>query len=205
MSDMTASDFALMNGNGMNNNPFIWLVFLMLMRYWNRGEDGAAAQGALTRAELTDGLNFQTLDRSVTDVRDSISAVGSLVQAGNAGISDKLCCGFNSVNSSIAQASFAQQNSACEINRNIDAIRYELAQNTCAITSAIHAEGEETRKAMIEQEIQNLRDSRESVQRELQSAQLTLANANQTNNILNAVGRYVPYAGCGAAACCSGW
>ena len=53
---------------------------------------------------------------------------------------------------------------------------------------------------MIEKTIQDLRDQKEAIQRDLQSAQLTLANANQTQNILGTLGRFVPYAGCG----CSG-
>ena len=32
-----------------------------------------------------------------------------------------------------------------ETNRNIDNVKFENAQNTCAITTAIHEEGEKTR------------------------------------------------------------
>ena len=205
MADMTAGDWALMGqNNAWQNNPFLYLVFIMLMRYWGNGYGDAAVSGALTRSELNDGLNFQTTDRNLTDIRDAVGNVGGMVQSAAANLSDKLCCGFSGVNSSIAQASFVQQQGTCEVNRNIDSIRYQMANDTCKITSAIHDEGELTRKAMVEQEIQNLRDSRESVQRELQSAQLTLANVNQTSNILNAMGRYVPYNGCGNS-CCGNW
>ena len=222
MSEMTASDYALMSGNnGWNNSPFIWLVFLMMMRWWGGngyGYDGnVAMQGSLTRAELTDGLNNQTLQRDVTDVRDAIGNVGLMVQNQGANISDKLCCGFNSVNSGLNQnrfditqaingAAFANERGFCETNRNLDAIRFENAKNTCAITTAIREDGEKTRALMTANTIQDLRDSREAVQRELQSAQLTLANGVQTQNILNSIGRYVPYAGCGSTCGCgSAW
>ncbi|MCQ2242036.1 hypothetical protein [Treponema sp.] len=213
MSEMTASDYAVMNGNnGWQNNPFLYLVFLLFMRNWGgygyEGFSAAATQGALTRAELTDGLNNQTLQRDITDVRDAVGNTGMLVQSTGANISDKLCCGFNTLNTNIlqtgsnigaaiAQSSFESQKCCCETNRNIDAMRYENAQNTCAITTAIREDGEKTRALMTANTIQDLRDSREAVQRELQSAQLTLANAAQTQNILGQMGRYVPYSGCG--------
>lgn len=200
MSEMTASDYAVMNGNnGWQNNPFLYLVFLLFMRNWGGyGFDAnAATQGALTRAELTDGLNNQTLQRDLTDVRDAVGNVGLMVQNVGANISDKLCCGFNSVNMGIAENRFASQQCCCETNRNIDALRFENAQNTCAITTAIREDGEKTRALMTANTIQDLRDSREAVQRELQSAQLTLANAAQTQNILGSMGRFVPYSGCG--------
>lgn len=221
MSEMTAGDYALLSGNNAwNNSPFIWLVFLMMMRWMGNGygyDGNVAMQGSLTRAELTDGLNNQTLQRDVTDVRDAIGNVGLMVQNQGANISDKLCCGFNGVNAGLAQnryditaainaASFVNQKSFDDTNRNLDAIRYENAKNTCAITTAIREDGEKTRALMTANTIQDLRDSREAVQRELQSAQLTLANGVQTQNILNSIGRYVPYAGCGSTCGCgSAW
>lgn len=230
MSEMTAGDFALMSGNNAwNNSPFIWLVFLMMMRWMGPGYgyEGVAAQGALTRAELTDGLNNQTLQRDLTDVRDAVGNVGLMVQNQGSNISDKLCCGFNTTNQNIlqtgnnlgmalsqnrydldkaiSQVGFVTERGFCDTNRNIDALRYEAAQNTCAITSAIREDGEKTRALMTANQIQDLRDSREAVQRELQSAQLALAQGEQSRFLLNSIGRYVPYAGCGSTCGCGSW
>lgn len=91
-----------------------------------------------------------------------------------------------------------------EVNRNIDQTRYESAQNTCAITSAIHADGEATRELITANEMQALRDKLAEKDNLLQSANLTLANAAQTQNILNNMGRYVPYQGCGTSCNCTG-
>ena len=44
--------------------------------------------------------------------------------------------GFNSVGNLIQQAQFANQQWCCETNRNIDAVRYEDAKNTCDIIQA---------------------------------------------------------------------
>lgn len=204
MSEMTASDVALLSGNdGMNNwmnNPFIYLVFLMLWRN-GFGIGDSATQGALTRAELSDGLNFQSLDSAVRGVQESISGVDSTIQAVGANLSDKFCSGIYGVTNAINQSAYQNQLGICGIERSIDGVRYDDAKNTCAITTAIREDGEKTRALLVEQQIQNLRDINEATQRELQSAQLTLANANQTQNLLGNLGRYVPYAsnscGCG--------
>ena len=65
-----------------------------------------------------------------------------------------------------------------ETNRNIDAVRYEAAKNTCDITNAIHAEGEATRALINQNTMQELRD-------QLQAAQLQLGNLAQTNTLIS--------------------
>ena len=210
MSEMTACDYAMMNGgwNNWANNPFMYLIFLRFFGgYGYEGNYAAATQGALTRAELTDGLNNQTLQRDITDVRDAIGNVGLMVQNSTQNIGDKLCCGFNGVNAglaqnrydisaAIAQASFANERGFCATNRNIDSVKFENAQNTCAITTAIREDGEKTRALMVQNTIQELRDRNAALNNELQSAQLALAQGEQSRFILNNLGQYRPYCGC---------
>ena len=78
--------------------------------------------------------------------------------------------GFNSLQGALAENRFASQNCCCETNRNIDAVRYEGAKNTCDITSAIHAEGEATRALINANTMQALRDKLEDRDRELMTA-----------------------------------
>ena len=111
------------------------------------------------------------------------------------GVQRDLCTGFAAVNAGINQARFDSQQCCCETNRNIDAVRYEAAQNTSAITTAIHAEGEETRKLIQQNEIQALRDK----VADLQLAQSQCAqNAYLVNQLrpcpIPAYQAYSPYA-----------
>lgn len=205
MSEMTAADVMALNGNNnMWNNPFVYLVWMSMFRGMNGWGGDYAAQGAMTRAELYDGLNFQTLDGAMRDMQTNLCN-------GFSGVQMAITQQGYATQSAIAQASFESQKCCCETNRNIDAVRFENAQNTCAITTAIHAEGEATRALITENKIQDLRDSREAVQRELQSAQLQLGNISQTQTILNSLGHFVPYAnagvGCGGSCfgAASGW
>ena len=73
----------------------------------------------------------------------------------------------------------------CDTNRNIDAVRYENAKNTCDITTAIHAEGEATRALINANTMQDLRDRLEARDRELMTANFQLSQQAQTANLVN--------------------
>ena len=86
----------------------------------------------------------------------------------------------------------------CTTNRNIDSVKSEICNQTNALTNAIHAEGEATRALINANTMQALRD-------ENQNLKSNIATAVQTDNILQALGRYVTnppcpqpyYCGCG--------
>lgn len=188
-----ADALALQNRNndgmfGGANGTWVWVFFLFFLLAWGGGGFGfgnnAAAQGALTRAELYDGLNYNQLDNAVRGIQnglcDGFYAQNTTMLQGMNGIQNQLCRGFNGVNSNIAESRFAAQQCCCETNRNIDAVRYENARNTCDIVNAIKADGDATRALMTQNTIQELRDN-------LQAAQLQLGNISQTQTIINAV------------------
>lgn len=212
---------ALQNRNdggmfGGAEGTWVWVFFLFFLLAWGGGGFGfgnnAAAQGALTRAELYDGLNTQGLENGIRNVQnglcDGFYAMNTTMLQGMNGIQNQLCHGFNGVNNNIAESRFAAQQCCCETNRNIDAVRYENARNTCDIVNAIKADGDATRALMTQNTIQELRDN-------LQAAQLQLGNISQTQTIINAVRpfpipSYVtcsPYTaanGYGTCGCCNG-
>lgn len=188
-----ADALALQNRNndgmfGGGSGTWVWVFFLFFLLAWGGGGFGfgnnAAAQGALTRAELYDGLNYNQLDNAVRGIQnglcDGFYAQNTAMLQGMNGIQNQLCQGFNGVNSNITESRFATQQCCCETNRNIDAVRYENARNTCDIVNAIKADGDATRALMTQNTIQELRDN-------LQAAQLQLGNISQTQTIINAV------------------
>lgn len=188
-----ADALALQNRNndgmfGGGSGTWVWVFFLFFLLAWGGNGFGfgnnAAAQGALTRAELYDGLNYSQLDNAVRGIQnglcDGFYAQNTAMLQGMNGIQNQLCQGFNGVNSNIAESRFATQQCCCETNRNIDAVRYENARNTCDIVNAIKADGDATRALMTQNTIQELRDN-------LQAAQLQLGNLSQTHTIINAV------------------
>lgn len=66
----------------------------------------------------------------------------------------------------------------CTTQRNIDAVRYENARNTCDIVNAIKADGDATRALMTQNEIQNLRD-------QLQTANFQLSQQAQNATLIS--------------------
>lgn len=188
MSSYSLSDIAsILNRNegglfGGNGTGFIILILFLLMMGGGAWGGNAYAQGSLTRAEVQDGFNFNQLENGI------------------ARISDKICDSTYALNTSIrdgfANTTLAMTNGFNSVNSNINGFANQMALSCCDLKTAIHAEGEATRALITENEVQRLRT-------DLQSAQLTLANVSQTQNILGHLGTYYtnpaysPQCGCG--------
>ena len=172
--DYSLSDIAAMNGNESNamwNNPFIYLVWLAVLGRGGifGGAGDAATQGALTRSDLFEGFNNQ-------DVNGQLR-----------GITNGICDGFYATRQGISDLGFAMKDCCCTTNRNIDAVRYEAAKNTCDITSAIHAEGEATRALINANTVQELRDRLEARDRDLMTANFQLSQQAQNAYLINEI------------------
>jgi hypothetical protein len=167
------------NEEGMWNNPFIYLVWLAVLGngglFGNRGD--AAVQGALTRSDLYEGFNTQEINGQLRGITNGIC---DGFYAVNSGMKD----GFYGIQGALAENRFASQQCCCETNRNIDAVRYEGAQNTCAITNAIHAEGEATRALINANVMQELRDKLEARDRDVLVRDFQLSQLAQTSSLI---------------------
>jgi hypothetical protein len=188
-NEMSAADIYAMtrdnDGDGMNgmwNNPFVYLVWMWAFRSFSGGygDGGAAIQGALTRSELYDTMQGNQLDNGIRGVQQGLCDGFYALNTG-------LLTGFNGIQMQLAQNGFNAQQCCCETNRNIDAVRYENAQNTCAITNAIHAEGENTRALINGINMQNLRDKLEERDRDLLTANFQLSQQAQNAALINAL------------------
>ena len=170
---LTAGDILALTKNNegdMWNNPFIYLVWLAVLGggngfFGNRGD--AAVQGAITRSDLFEGFNNQ-------DVNGQLR-----------GITNGICDGFYATRQGISDLGYAMKDCCCTTNRNIDAVRYEGAQNTCAITNAIHAEGEATRALINANTVQELRDKLEARDREVMVRDFQLSQLSQNAYLVN--------------------
>ena len=157
------------NDNDMWNNPFIYLVWLALLGGGGLfgGNRNAELQGAITRSDLFEGFNNQ-------DVNGQLR-----------GITNGICDGFYATRQGISELGFGMKDCCCGINRNIDAVRYEGAQNTCAITNAIHAEGEATRALINANTMQDLRDKLEARDRDILARDFQLSQLAQNATLIN--------------------
>ena len=169
------------NENGMWDNPFIYLVWLAVLGggnglFGNRGD--AAVQGAITRSDLFEGFNNQDVNGQLRGITNGIC---DGFYAINSGLKD----GFYGTQGALAENRFAAERCCCETNRNIDAVRYEGSQNTCAITNAIHAEGEATRALINANTMQDLRDRLEARDRDIMVRDFQLSQLAQTSSLVS--------------------
>ena len=168
---LTASDVLALtrdNESDMWNNPFIYLVWLAVLGNGGLfGNRGAELQGTITRSDLFEGFNNQ-------DVNGQLR-----------GITNGICDGFYATRQGISELGFGMKDCCCGINRNIDAVRYEGAQNTCAITNAIHAEGEATRALINANTMQDLRDKLEARDRDILARDFQLSQLAQNATLIN--------------------
>lgn len=186
------NDDGFFGGNGM------WVFFLFFLLAWGNGGLGggnAATQGALTRAEMYDGFNSQDIKEGIRGIQnglcDGFYALNTTALQGFNGVEGALCQGFNSVNSAISNLGYQTQSCCCETNRNIDAVRYENAKNTCDIITS----GTMNTRDIIDSQNAGFQrildfmtnDKIESLRTELQAAQLQLGNLSQTNTIIDAL------------------
>lgn len=144
MDNMSPADMrAVMDGNDDFGGGAWWIIILFLFMFGMGGWNGNGRNDAATQ-EILFGQQFQGLDQKIDRIGNGI------------------CDSTFALNNSILGEGRALQTQlaecCCTTNRNIDNVRFENAQNTCAITSAIHADGEATRALIKESEIQSLRD-----------------------------------------------
>jgi hypothetical protein len=179
--------------DGMFGGGFMWVFFLFFLLAWGGNGFGFggnnAAQGALTRGELCQDMNFQQVENGVRGIQqglcDGFYTQNTTLLNSFGNVQRDLCTGFatvsqgfNDVNANINQSRFDNQQCCCETNRNIDSVRYENAKNTCEIINANNANTQRIIDQMTQNEMQNLRDR-------LQTAQFQLSQQNQNAYLVN--------------------
>ena len=199
---MSPADMAAVMGtNNRGNDAFggygadmiIWLIVIAAIFNggfgfggWggNGGFNSPAGQGALTRTDIDAALSTQGIESGIT------------------GIGTQLCNGFNGVNSNIANLAAQMASCCCDLKQGQGEISYNLAAQTNILQNTVNNNGTAIQQALNNgfrdvidaqnagtQRIVDLftQDKIQSLQTELQSAQLQLSNAAQTNNIVNAL------------------
>ena len=108
------------------------VLFLIFAIFSGRGFLGfgsgdAAAQGALTRAELYDGLNYNQLENGIRGIQqglcDGFYAQNTTALQGFNGVERDLCQGFNGVNTNLS-------NGFSSTNMAINNVGYQM-QDCC--------------------------------------------------------------------------
>lgn len=180
------------------NNPFIYLVWMMMARMFGGwgfgGPDGGVATAAgqyATQADIQRAFDTNTITNKLDGITNGLSdgfyAVNTGMLGGFNGIQRDLCVGFNSVNNGIAENRFAAQQCCCETQKGLLENRYVSEKNTMEITNAIHAEGEATRALINANTVQELRDRLEARDRDILARDFQLSQLAQNQYLVNTI------------------
>lgn len=174
------------NGGFGGNSMFLMLILFLLISIGGGGlgwgNNGAC--GAQTNAEIQRGFDnsavVNKLDRISEGMCNSTYTIGNAVNQGFNNTNMNMVQGLNNVGNMVNDVRYSVQNCCCETNRNIDAVRYENAKNTCDIINAGNANTQRIIDTITGNTIQELRD-------QLQAAQLQLGTLSQTNTLINTI------------------
>ena len=171
---------------------WIWIILLFAIFGWGGNGFGYGNRGnAVTQLELQAGFDNQSVLRKLDGITQGLCDGFYAVNTNNLQMQNQLqrdlCQGFASVNAGISENRFAAQQCCCETNRNIDAIRYENAKNTCEIVRAIEKDGDATRALINANTMQALRDKIVAKDQELQTANFQLSQQAQSANLIEAL------------------
>lgn len=203
MTEMTAADIAAVTKNGNYGygygGEWIWVVVLFALfggGFGGWGNRNGNLDSALTRTDLQNGFDTQSIRSKLDSLGGQITSVNNglcdgfyettknLMQGQNQ-LSRDLCSGFGAINQSVLENRFTNRECCCETNRNIDALRYDTAKQTCDIVRAIEKDGDATRALINANEMQNLRDKLAMQSQVIQTKDFALSQQNQNEYLVN--------------------
>lgn len=189
-TNYSLADIAVATGGNRNNDGFgdgngWWIILFLLFGmfgwggygfgggYGGGGFNSPAGQGFATRSDIDAALATQGIESGIT------------------GIGTQLCNGFAGVNSAIANLGYQNQQCCCDLKQAIGDVNYNMAAQTNILQNTVNngfRDVIEAQNAGTQRIIDTItQDKIQSLQTELQSAQLQLSNVAQTNNIINAL------------------
>lgn len=204
MTEMSPADVSAVMGNHYGygdgfgyGGSAIWIILLFALfgggAYGNRGTDTARIQDVYASNDLQ-GIR-SGINNLGNGIADATFALNNTVLTQSNGLQRDVLNGFcnttnqglqntYAISSAIAENRFAAKESSCTTNRNIDAIRYENAQNTCAITRAIEQDGEKTRALITQNKIEELQGKLAEKNLMLQNANFELSQQAQNSTLI---------------------
>lgn len=187
-TNYSLADIAAATGGNRNNDGFgdgngWWIILFLLICGWGGygfgggygggGFNSPAGQGFATRSDIDAALATQGIESGIT------------------GIGTQLCNGFAGVNSAIANLGYQNQQCCCDLKQAIGDVNYNMAAQTNILQNTVNngfRDVIEAQNAGTQRIIDTItQDKIQSLQTELQSAQLQLSNQAQTTNIINAL------------------
>lgn len=187
-TNYSLADIAAATGGNRNNDGFgdgngWWIILFLLICGWGGYGFGGGYNGGGTNTP-----GFQVF-ATRSDIDAALATQG--IESGITGIGTQLCNGFAGVNSAIANLGYQNQQCCCDLKQAIGDVNYNMAAQTNILQNTVNngfRDVIEAQNAGTQRIIDTItQDKIQSLQTELQSAQLQLSNQAQTTNIINAL------------------
>lgn len=177
MENYSLSDLAAVtkDADGMAGNGAWWIIILFLFvimgggwNGFNRQSDFGQYATAASQQEILFGQQFGQINDRLTNIGNGICNLGYEMQGNIGQLGKEVALAQSGTNTTIMQTGnniMSQLAQCCCENRLATAnLSAQIDRQTCDITTAIHAEGEQTRAMMQANEIQQLRDKVNSLE-----------------------------------------
>lgn len=152
------------NNDGMFGDNAWWIIVLLLFGWGRNGFGGGYGGNGGVGENYVLATDFATIERKLDGINNGICdatfALNNNLTTGFANVQQTLCQGFSGVNTALVQSGYETRlginglssqlaNCCCDIRqqiadcccatqRGIDAVNYNMATNTCAVTNAIN-------------------------------------------------------------------
>lgn len=177
---------------------WLWLIVLFIFAGWGRGSwgnDGGGATpyatSAVTQADLQRGFDTQGILNGIGNIQNGICSLGYDQLAQMNGINTNIMQTGFGIQAQLANMAAENASCCCQTQRAIDGVNYNMATQACDTRNTI----QNSTRDIIENQNANSRaildfltnEKIDSLRTELTQAQAQLSQANQTNNLINAL------------------
>lgn len=173
------------NRDNWGSNGFIWVILLLFLcgggfGWGNRGN-------VATTQDVAASSQFAQIDNGIRGLSAGMANLGydNLAQFNNTNLT--MAGGFANLTRAIDGIGFKEQDCCCTTNRNIDSVKYEMAQNTCRVTTNATENTQKILDKLCMMEANAKDNEIAKLRYDLQAAQLTLAQSSQTQTIVGAL------------------
>ena len=138
------------NNGGFGGDWGAWIILFLIFGMfgwggfggWGGGFGGNGANGALTRADLCQDMNFQSVENGIRGIQQGIcDSTYALTNAVNSGFNSTqmgMMQGFNGVERGFCNLSSQLSDCCCQTQRAIDGVNYNMAKNTCDLQNTMN-------------------------------------------------------------------
>lgn len=143
-------------GNGMWNNPFMYFIWLYMMRWMNNGEWGNNNDG-IKALEASTQRQIQTLQESLSDNHTSDLIMAAIQGNGNAiqEAATRIGCDFNALNAAVQGVSASIGALGSQLGFSSERIINAVNQGDCGVIQALKDCCCETQKSLLTQSYEN--------------------------------------------------